>query len=43
MTTFNKLTQKTHYSVQNVGPMSQLMANLVLKFPSCCYHSNRGS
>ena len=29
-------------NTENPSPMSQLVANLVLKFPSCCYHSYKG-
>jgi len=32
----------TEIRCKNVGHMSQIMANLVLKFPRCCCHSTRG-
>jgi len=36
-------TNQALFGAKMWGLMIQLMANLMLKFPSCCYHSNRGS
>jgi len=36
-------TENPLFGAQMWGPMSQLMANLVLKHQICFYHSNSGS
>jgi len=39
----NAQLANTEIQCKNWGHMSQIMANLVLKFPRCCCHNTRGS